>query len=149
VLKGGKETEYARADLCAEIKQAISEQRRIDAAHAEARGSIPLSHTSSLGGYTGGVEVSRIGKEADVRLVLPLEPWKDKSKKGEKKKIERSFLKGSKNMFTDKGACKVLCDELCEFGWATSLPPACPDVRRQVLTVLDGRARLTDRAEVQ
>lgn len=104
VLKGGKETEHARPELCAELKQAISEQRRIDASHAEARGSVLLAQSNLASAFPGAAgEVGKVGKEADVRLVLPLEPWKDKSKKGEKKKIERSFLKGSKNMFTDKG----------------------------------------------
>ena len=110
VLKGGKETEYARPELCSELKQAISEQRRIDASHAEARGSIPLAQHNLASVFPGNIgEVGKVGREADVRLVLPLEPWKDKSKKGEKKKIERSFLKGSKNMFTDKGTQKPPC----------------------------------------
>lgn len=104
VLKGGKETECGRADLCGELRHALAEQRRIDAQHAEKSGSIPIVQAPGYptGAIGEGIKVAR-SAEGDVRLVLPPELGKAQVKKGEKVKVVRSYLRGSKGLFTEKG----------------------------------------------
>jgi len=107
VLKGGKETECGRAELCGELRHALAEQRRVDAHHAEKGGSIPLAQTTGypIGTVGEGIKVPRAA-EGEVRLVLPPELGKAQVKKGEKVKVVRSYLRGSKGLFTEKGTCR-------------------------------------------
>lgn len=104
VLKGGKETECGRAELCGELRHALAEQRRVDAQHAEKGGSVPITQAPGYqsGTIGEGVKITR-SAEGDVRLVLPPELGKAQVKKGEKVKVVRSYLRGSKGLFTEKG----------------------------------------------
>lgn len=104
MLKGGKETECGRAELCGELRHALAEQRRVDAQHAEKGGSVPITQAPGYqsGTISEGVKITR-SAEGDVRLVLPPELGKAQVKKGEKVKVVRSYLRGSKGLFTEKG----------------------------------------------
>ncbi|ORY27989.1 hypothetical protein BCR39DRAFT_588886 [Naematelia encephala] len=81
------EEEVPRNELIVHLRQAITEQRRIDASYASAEGSIPSAQAAAL-----SVEPSR-GQDLDVRLVLPPEPIEKKGTKGRPVRKHRHVTK--------------------------------------------------------
>lgn len=63
-----------RNELCAYLRQAITEQRRIDASYASAEGSILLAQAAAM-----SVEPRA---DVDIKLILPPEPNTAKGTKG-------------------------------------------------------------------
>lgn len=74
-----------RNELCNHLRQAISEQRRVDASYASAEGSIPHAQAAAM-----SIEPRT---DVDIRLVLPPEPGTSKGTKGRPVRKHRHVTK--------------------------------------------------------
>lgn len=111
VLRNSEES-VPRAELCAHLRQALAEQRRIDANYAFAGTSgstLPVQLGSGMTGLSLGPNMDGYGPNGaagdGMRLVLPPEA---KARRGERKKEQKVFLHASKQLYHKKRAYHFL-----------------------------------------